>query len=628
MVRQAGGRAGPNTGTVFGIDLGTTFSCLARVSGAGDPEIIPLMDGSRTLPSVVLFVGQDDYITGETARRLARARPDDVCALVKRRMGDGDWRFVTHGAAWSAPAVSGLILKALVSDAGLTTGEPVRDVVITVPAYFGDEERRATVLAGEYAGLNVVDVINEPTAAALSYGFARFEVGSRRTLTGPGTIAEEVALVYDLGGGTFDVTIVELADRRVSVVATDGDHQLGGADWDEKIVLFLSDRFLEAHPEADDPLDDGEAAQELQLAAERARLELTEATSTVVTVSHSGRSLDITLTRDELERLTAGLLDRTVTLTRAAIDAARERGVRGIDRVLLVGGASRMPAVARRLAAELSVPVELTDPDLAVARGAAIYGEKKALERMVAADLVTRGQLVDGAAVDTAAAADLDAACRRLADALGLSAERVRRTVEVQVVNVVSRGFGVLALNRFGDQGAVFLVHRNDRLPVAVRRPFGTVRDDQDTVTVYVVEQAGGVESPRVGDNKVIAEAEITGIPPGYPAGTQIEIMFRMGFDGILEVTARHEGLADRPLTVRVETSAALSQADVAREREQVARARRERGEGPFGSGPSDDGPSGGGPSGAGGGGDPLRKGRPGDDRGGLGGSPGAPGWT
>ncbi|OHV38133.1 MULTISPECIES: Hsp70 family protein [Pseudofrankia] len=606
-------------GTVFGIDLGTTFSCLARVSPAGEAEIVPLLDGSMTLPSVVLFVGPDDYITGETARQLSRARPDDVCSLVKRKMGEGDWRFVPAtappGTAWSAPAISGLILAALISDAELTGGEPVRDVVITVPAYFGDEERRATVLAGEYAGLNVIDVINEPTAAALSYGFARFEVGNRRTLAGPGAADEEVALVYDLGGGTFDVTIVELADRRVSVVAIDGDHQLGGADWDEKLVLHLADAFAAAHPSLPDLLDDGEATQTLTLAAERARRELTDSTATTARIEHAGAKLDVELTRAELERLTGGLLDRTITLTKAAVEAARARGVRGVDRVLLVGGASRMPAVGRRLSEEFGVPVELSDPDLAVARGAALYGEKKALERLVINDLVTRGQLPDGAGVDAADQADLEAACGRLAEALGLPAARVRRTVEVQVVNVISRGFGVLALDRFGDHGAVFLVHRNDRLPVIVRRPFGTVRDDQDAVTVYVVEQAGGTESRRIEDNKIIAAAEIIGIPPGYPAGTEIEITFRMGFDGMLEVTARHEGLADQPLTVRVETSAALSQADVAREREQVARARRSRdagraakpGEKPGGS------PDPGGPG-------------PGFGRGGLGGPP--TGWT
>jgi len=607
-------------GTVFGIDLGTTFSCLARVSPAGEAEIVPLLDGSLTLPSVVLFIGPDDYITGETARQLARARPDDVCSLVKRKMGEGDWRFVPAaappGTAWSAPAVSGLILAALVSDAELTGGEPVRDVVITVPAYFGDEERRATVLAGEYAGLNVIDVINEPTAAALSYGFARFEVGARRTLAGPGSADEEVALVYDLGGGTFDVTIVELADRRVSVVAIDGDHQLGGADWDEKLVLHLADAFTAAHPSLPDPLDDGEATQTLALAAEQARRELTDRMATTVRVEHAGTTLDVEVTRAELERLTGGLLDRTITLTNAAVEAAKARGVRGVDRVLLVGGASRMPAVARRLAQEFGVPVELTDPDLAVARGAALYGEKKALERLVVNDLVTRGQLADGAGVDAADPADLDAACGRLAEALDLPAGRVRRTVEVQVVNVISRGFGVLALDRFGEHGAVFLVHRNDRLPVVVRRPFGTVRDDQDIVTVYVVEQAGGTESRRIEDNKIIAAAEITGIPPGYSAGTEIEITFRMGFDGMLEVTARHEGMTDRPLTVRVETSAALSQADVAREREQVARARRTRDAGRAGQPGANGTKPGDGPPGPG----------PGFRRGGLGGPP--TGWT
>ncbi len=434
------------------------------------------------------------------------------------------------------------------------------------------------MLAGQYAGLTVVDVINEPTAAALSYGFARFNADPPDTGPGGREEHEDVALVYDLGGGTFDVTVVELADRRVSVVAVDGDHQLGGADWDEKIALHLSRRVLDAHPDAEDPLDDSEAAQALLLAAEQAKRELSDRTRTTVRVEHDGHALTVPFSRDDLERLTAGLLERTVTLARSVLAAARARGVTRLDRALLVGGSSRMPAVARRLAAELGVPVELRDPDLAVAKGAALYGEKKAIERLVLADLVSRGQILDGAQPDTAAPEDLAAACRRLAEAFGLTAERVRRTVEVQVVNVVSRGFGVLALDRFGERSAVFLVHRNDRLPIAVRRSFGTVRDDQDVVTVHVVEQGGGVESTRVDDVKIIAQADITGIPPGFPAGTPIEITFRMGFDGILEVTALHEGLVDRPLTVRVETSAALSQADVARERDAVARLRRREG--------------------------------------------------
>jgi len=557
-----------STGAVYGIDLGTTYSCLAGIGASGQAEIIPQMSEAATLPSVVLFVGPNDYLTGEPARVQARALPEDVCTLVKRRMGDGDWRFVSHGKAWSAPAVSSLILRALVNDTALSAPTPVQDVVITVPAYFGDEERRATKLAGEYAGLTVVDVISEPIAAALSYGFARLDRSA------DGAPAEEVALVYDLGGGTFDVTVVELAERRVAVVSIDGDHELGGADWDEKLAVHLSHAFTKAHPDAEDPLDDSAGSQALILAAESAKRNLTRRPQTTVKVAHDGHEVEVTITRDEFETLTRSLLDRTIELTRQAVDAARKRGVEKIDRVLLVGGSSRMPAVAARLSQELGVPTQLADPDLAVAKGAALYGQKKAIERLVVRDLVTRGQLRDGAPVGSATPADLDAACARLAPAFDMTTEQVRRTVEIEVLNVCSRGFGVLAIG-LTDLEAVFLVHRNDRLPVVVRRSFGTVRDDQDIVTVRVVEQGGGVESTDPYVNKIIAEASITGIPRGYPAGSQVEITLAMGFDGILELTALHEGMGDRPLRVQIETSAALSQAEVARERAQVANTRR-----------------------------------------------------
>jgi molecular chaperone DnaK (HSP70) len=558
-----------SSGAVYGIDLGTTFSCVATVGSDGTPEVLPLMDGSLTLPSVVLFVGRDDHMTGHPARERARSQPDDVCSLVKRRMGDLEWRFVSHGRSWSAPAVSGLVLKSLVTDTALAAPVPVQDVVITVPAYFGDLERRATVLAGEYAGLTVLDVISEPIAAALAYGFAQLDRSSQDD------VAESVALIYDLGGGTFDVTVVELAERRIAVVSLDGDHELGGADWDEKLALHLAHAFTTAHPDAEDPLDDSAGGQALVLEAERVKRELTESASATARVTHDGRTLEVPVTRQDFERITSGLLDRTVELTRQAVAAARARGVGRIDRLLLVGGSSRMPAVAARLSKEVGVTAELTDPDLIVAKGAAVYGEKKAVERLVLGDLVTRGQLEDGAPLRSAAEVHVDAACRRLAGALGMTPERVRRTVEVQVLNVCSRGFGVMVLNPYGEPEAVFLVHRNDRLPAVVKRSFGTVHDDQDVVTIRVLEQGGGAESRHVEDNKVIAEASIVDIPPGYPAGTELQITLSMGFDGILELTAMHEGLVDRPLRVQIETSAALSQADVARERAQVAKVRR-----------------------------------------------------
>ena len=556
---------------VHGIDLGTTNSAIARTGPDGRPEVLSGLSGAPTTPSVVLFAGTGEHVVGEGARREARLDPEHVCALVKRRMGDAEWRFVAHGRSWSAPAVSALILQSLVSDAAFATGETPSAAVITVPAYFGDEERRATVLAGSYAGLDVVDVLSEPIAAALAYGFGRLD-GSPDLAKGD---AHETVLVYDLGGGTFDATVIELADRRISVLAVEGDHQLGGADWDERVALHLSRRFCADNPDAEDPLDDSAGSQALVLAAERAKHQLTDAESTDVVVAHDGARSTVRITRAELEELTAPLLRRTIDLTRACLAEAARRGVERVDRVLLVGGSSRMPAVAAALASELGLDPRLHDPDLAVARGAALYGEKKELERMVAADLRTRGRLRDGAPLEDAAAADLDDACRRVADAYAVPLVQVRRAVEIRVDTVVSRGFGVLAVNALvGRLDPSCLVQRNDRLPIRTSRSYGTMRADQDVIQVTVVEQQGQAESSRPEDVKVLIIGEISGIPPGYDEGSEVRVTFEMGFDGVLHVTAFHVD-AGIPLELTATTGATLSQAEVARERDQLGRTRR-----------------------------------------------------
>jgi molecular chaperone DnaK len=554
---------------VHGIDLGTTNSAIARVGKDGRPEVLAGLSGAATTPSVVLFAGPQEYVVGEGARREARLDPEHVCALVKRRMGEAEWRFVAHGTAWSAPAVSSLILKSLVADAGFATGEEPTAAVITVPAYFGDEERRATVLAGTYANLDVVEVLSEPIAAALAYGFGRLDGGPDLSKT------SETVLVYDLGGGTFDATVIELADRRISVLAVEGDHQLGGADWDERIALHLSRRFCKDNPDAEDPLDDSAGSQALVLSAERAKHQLTDAERTEVVVTHDGARAAVPLSRTELEEMTAPLLRRTLDLTRACLDEAARRGVAQVDRVLLVGGSSRMPAVAELLRRELELDPQLHDPELAVARGAAIYGEKTELERMVTADLRTRGRLRDGAPLDDALPPDLDAACRRVADAFGVPPSQVRRAVEIRVDTVVSRGFGVLAVNaQLGQLEVSWLVHRNDRLPIRTSRSFGTVRSDQPTIEVTVVEQQGQAESARAQDAKVLIAGEITGIPPGYGEGSEVRVTFEMGFDGVLHVTAFHVD-AGIPLVLTATTGATLSQAEVARERDQLGKQRR-----------------------------------------------------
>ncbi|GAB2486686.1 Hsp70 family protein [Jatrophihabitans fulvus] len=559
---------------VHGIDLGTTCSAVALVGSDGRPEVLAGLTGEPTTPSVVLFASPDEHLVGEGARRQARLDPDHVCALVKRRMGESQWRFVAHGKPWSAPAVSSLILKSVCADAEFASGQPVQSAVITVPAYFGDEERRATVLAGVYAGLDVVDVLSEPIAAALAYGFGRLD-GGLGLQKETGTAGAETVLVYDLGGGTFDATVIELADRRISVLAVDGDHQLGGADWDERLSLHLSRRFCAENPDAEDPLDDSAGSQALVLAAEQAKRELSDREATDVVVAHDGARATITVTRAELEDMTRALVRRTVELTRACLDAAVRRGVGRVGRVLMVGGSSRMPMVAAALRTELGLEPELHDPDLAVARGAAVFGQKKDLERLVLSDLVTRGRLPHGAVLEQAPPAELDDACRRVADALAMPLAQVRRAIEVRVDTVVSRGFGVLAANPMsGELEPVWLVHRNDRLPVRVQRSFGTVRPDQDAIELRVVEQIGQVESSHLADTKLLVAGAIEGIPPGYDEGSEVRVSFEMGFDGVLTVTAFHVQ-ANLPLVLTAQTGATLSQTEVARERHQLHQQRR-----------------------------------------------------
>ncbi|MCW2717484.1 Hsp70 family protein [Pseudonocardia sp.] len=566
---------------VHGIDLGTTNSAIARTGPDGRPEVLAGLSGELTTPSVVLFASPGEHVVGEGARREARLDPERVCTLVKRRMGDAQWRFVAHGKSWSAPAVSALILGSLVADARFATGEEPTAAVITVPAYFGDEERRATILAGAYAGLDVLDVLSEPIAAALAYGFGRLDgsadLGKSDSADDGSASAppSETVLVYDLGGGTFDATVMELADRRISVLAVEGDHQLGGADWDERVALHLARRFCAEHPDAEDPLDDSAGSQALVLAAEQAKRALTDADATDVVVTHDGASVTVTLTRAQVDEMTAPLLRRTLDLTRSCIAEAERRGVPRVDRVLLVGGASRMPAVAQALQRELGLDPRLHDPDLAVARGAALYGEKKELERMVVADLRTRGRLRDGTPLEDAAPADLDDACRRVADAFGVPLAQVRRAVEIQVDTVVSRGFGVLAVNSaVGRLEPSWLVHRNDRLPIRTSRSYGTMRADQTEIQLTVVEQQGQAESSRPEDAKVLIVGGISGIPPGHDEGSEVRVTFEMGFDGVLHVTAFHVD-AGIPLTLVATTGATLSQAEVARERDQLGRMRR-----------------------------------------------------
>ena len=432
---------------VFGIDLGTTYSCISQVDRYGRPEVLRNMDGDPTTPSVVQFQG-DDVIVGKLAKRSSRLDPDNVAQLVKRHIGEADWRFHAGGREWSAAGVSSLILGALAKDAERATGERVNDVVITVPAYFGNEERKQTRLAGELAGLNVLDLINEPTAAAYAYGFA--QEGA----------ANESILVYDLGGGTFDITIIALEGDGIRVVATDGDHELGGAELGHRAGQPARRALHGAAPGRDRPVrrrlrrgrpaDPGRGGQAVALPARarrrarhqrrRPRERLGHARGPRGGHAHAARAHD----RAHPPRADGGRVARASP---------------AIDRCLLVGGSSKMPAVARRLREEFGYDAQLADPDLAVAKGAALYGQKKQLERTVQ-EATDRGVDLTKAVADAAAQH-------------GMTSDEVKSVVEKQVINVVSRGFGIIALRDEIDT-AIFLVHRNDAGAGAASRSAST----------------------------------------------------------------------------------------------------------------------------------------------------------
>jgi molecular chaperone DnaK len=556
---------GEKSTTVWGIDLGTTYSCISKVDESGRPVVVNNRDGDPVTPSVVMFVGPDNIHVGKEAKRQLQLDPGRVCELVKRHMGEGDWSFEVDGKEWNAPEVSAQVLKALCEDAELQTREKVEKVVITVPAYFGIAEREATIAAGKMAGLEVVDVVNEPTAAAMSYGFAQ------------GADVDETVLVYDLGGGTFDVTVIRLepaeGGSHIRVVATGGNHRLGGAQWDQQVVTLLAQRFAEAHPEAPDPLDDEVATGELRLASEELKRGLTLRDS----VSHlliSGAVRDnVELTREEFEQATRDLLDQTVEFTRETVAKAKELGAPQIDRVLLVGGSSFMPAVAEVLAAEFDgwAP-ELEDANQAVAKGAALLGFQAELRAKLDEEAAAQGE--------DSASGEVE---KKVAEEMGVAVDTVQRIRNTSVTNVCSRGFGVKLLRDGVDPDtedpADFCVDHvigpNTPLPAEPEpRTYGTSVPNQTTVRVELWQQAGTDLSDRLEHNEHIGDGLLQGLPGTDPPGSPVNVTLTMSENGILKAHATHRDGAALEFEVEAK-GAVMSEEQIAAGAERVASMKR-----------------------------------------------------
>jgi molecular chaperone DnaK len=518
------------TRPILGIDLGTTYSCVAHLDEFDRPAVIQNSDGQLTTPSVVYFESPDSVVVGETAKNELRREPDRVVDLIKRHMGEEDFSVPVDGREYSPQRISAIILRKLVEGALETLGTapeegPLADVVITVPAYFGAAERQATRDAGKIAGLEVVNIINEPTAAAIAYGAA--QAGAAKNV-----------LVYDLGGGTFDVTVITVTPDEVRVVATDGHHHLGGADWDTKLVDLLAERFAAEHPDKGDPRGDEDAVGELTVLAEQAKKNLSTREVYRTAVTAHGERASVEITRAEFEDRSKDLVERTLAFTEGIIGKAAEKGVTAYDAVLLVGGMSRAPAIARELRArfpQLPEP-KLSDPDLIVAKGAALFAAHAVAE--------TSGEA--GPATGSSS-----------------SSHRALPGSVPRIVNVTSKGYGVKVVDGPHDQvGQIgWLLRPNEEIPAAPRDTFSTVHDNQDSVNIEVYESPTTGLDDAIQANKLLVQGLLSGMPPNKPAGQPIIVDFALGDDGILRISAQASN--GKVLRLEAKISGATSEEDL-----------------------------------------------------------------
>jgi molecular chaperone DnaK (HSP70) len=511
---------------VFGIDLGTTYSAIAYVDEHGKPVIVPNQESERITPSVVLFDGEN-VIVGNTAKESAKVEPNRVVSRVKQHMGDPHFVFEYEGQVYSPEDISSFILRKVVGDAEVALGgEKITDAVITCPAYFGTAEREATANAGRLAGLNVRAILNEPTAAAIAYGLEQGE--------------DQTVLVYDLGGGTFDVTMIEIRDRLIRVICTGGDHRLGGALWDEAIVMYLADQFRGQTGEESDPLDDPEVLNDLFLQAERGKKTLTQREKAPFRVTHAGKQARVELDRAKFEELTHHLLNRTIELTREMLADARAKGHEAFDKIILVGGATRMPQVQARLVAEFGKEPEVYDPDEAVAKGAALFGLKETLQDEVKEILAPTVPAAAGEGgvlnLDAVSEAQVAEALDHLEKQLGFTLTGpVRELVNTRIVNVLSKSLGVVAKDATNKEVVVYLLPRNGEVPMEQTTDFGTDTANQAGVDIHVM--AGERDSPEPQDCQDVGTATLN-LPNGLPARSPIRVKFAISRDGRLAVTA------------------------------------------------------------------------------------------
>jgi molecular chaperone DnaK len=534
---------------VFGIDLGTTYSCIAYVDEHGKAVVIPNAEGDRTTPSVVQFEGTN-RVVGKEAKNNGVLYPNEVVEMVKRQMGTSDWVYTYEGTDYRPEEISSYILRKLAGDAEQYLGKPVKEVVITCPAYFGIAQREATARAGQIAGLTVREVINEPTAAAIMYGLQNEQ--------------DQTVLVFDLGGGTFDITVIEIKGGTITVVATGGDHYLGGRNWDEALVQYLAQQWTKETGSSDDPLESLETQQDLWNKAENAKRALSARQETTIPVMHNGERVGVKVTREKFDELTAGLLARALTFTKTTISDAAKRGFTRYDQILLVGGSTRMPQVVELLQKEFpDIPQRSFDPDEAVAKGAAVYGQKLMLDQKIQTKIAEMtGQDVESVNQAEVSPKVVERAQQEVAREVGLRTSVVEKFNAIEITNVASHCFGIIALNKAEQKIIANMIIVNDPLPFTKTGTFYTMEADQQLVEIQVMENSVSEYEVDVSQGEEIGNATLK-LPPRLPLHAPLEVSFELNQEGRLYVTAR-ELSSNRMVDVTIQIKQGIPEEELA----------------------------------------------------------------
>lgn len=551
-----------NSALAIGIDLGTTYSCIAYIDEFGKPVVLKNFEGNSTTPSVVCFQeGSNELVVGNEAKNNKALEPENVVEFIKRSIGKKNREQFVGSQSYKPEEISAYILKKIIKDASEKLGQPVEHAVITCPAYFGLNEIEATAQAGiiagllGYAGNSKPNIIPEPTAAAFFYGLQKAR-------------DNEIILVYDLGGGTFDVTLLAVDDGSVKAICIGGDAELGGKNWDDELSNYCILEAKKAGADPDEMYKDAMFIGDLALKVEDAKKMLTAKEKTKIAVRFNSQNLLIDLTREKFEEITSAHLERTMILSNQMLDEAKKLGYEKFDRILLVGGSTKMPQIRLRLEKEFpGIPIEFNEPDESVAKGAALFARKLMIDGKISEELFRLlGKKAEGKTADELKkenSEEMKVATENVSQMYGIPSEEVIKLSRTVVQNSTSKSFGVVVINQTTNKEMIAnLIVKSTPLPVTVTKQFGTNEVNQETVQLRIMENL--LSDINIEDLKQGREigSSVLPLPPGLPKGSPIEVTFELDNSSLLKYTGK-DIVSKKLINGEIKTEALMSEEEL-----------------------------------------------------------------